>query len=317
VSSYEFTLDGYNPLSLQGKNILRIDIDPREFDKAPFVHRNFEADASEFAEAFLVRLVRGESVLPTRRTGATSLLGNGKSPFPQHFPWDETAARFEQEHPLSLDVTRDRDVDDAVAPMDIIAAVAAWANDDALFVADSGNAAIWACHYLQLKPAQDFHIDINLASMGSGILSSLGHSVASPGRQVVCFVGDGTFFMNGIDISTAADYGIDIVWIVFNDGKLGMVEQGNKAIYGWSRVVTYQNHDIAALAMACGARSSKVSSTKELGLALASARGVSGPTVVDVCLNDAYLPQVYSRTQKPRQTDMTPESSAINASTLR
>lgn len=297
----EFTLDGYNPNGLQNKEIIRVDIDPLEFEKAPFVRRNFQGDAGAFAMALLTHLSSKDS--SQKRAGATSSVGTSDLPLLASTHWNSVAEMFEREFPLSTPVPRDKEIPGAVAPMDIVEVVADWADNDALFVADSGNAAIWACHYLQLKQHQEFHIDINLASMGSGILSSLGHAIASKHRQVICFVGDGTFFMNGIDISTAADYGIHVVWVVFNDGKLGMVEQGNKAIYGWSRAVTYVNHDIASLALACGARASKVRSKQELAEALTASRSGCGPLVLDVCLNDAYLPQVYSRTQKPRQTD--------------
>src|SRR5690606_712419 len=141
-------------------------------------------------------------------------------------------ARAALELPFKQPVKRDRDDPARVAPMDLMRILEETCPADTVFVADSGNNAVWAVHYLTTRPGQDFQIDINTGCMASGVVSAVGAQVAHPDRPVVCVCGDGGFMMSGFEATTAADHDIPVLWVVMNDKKLGMVKQGATEKYG-------------------------------------------------------------------------------------
>ena len=63
--------------------------------------------------------------------------------------------------------------------------------------------------------------------MGSGIGSAIGSKLAEPERPVVCITGDGCFFMHGMEILTAKEKGLPILFVVMNNARLGMVYHGH------------------------------------------------------------------------------------------
>ena len=63
--------------------------------------------------------------------------------------------------------------------------------------------------------------------MGSGIGSAIGSKLAEPDRPVVCITGDGCFFMHGMEILTAKEYNLPILFVVMNNARLGMVYHGH------------------------------------------------------------------------------------------
>ena len=54
--------------------------------------------------------------------------------------------------------------------------------------------------------------------MGVGLPHAMGAAVAAPGRQVVAFVGDGSFLMNVQEIDTMARHNLPIVIVINNNG---------------------------------------------------------------------------------------------------
>lgn len=200
-----------------------------------------------------------------------------------------------QDIPLVKEVTKLQTLDQKITPLEIIEVLQELLPSDAIVCADSGNNAVWLSHYLHLKDSQSFLIDINTGCMGSGVVSAIGAKLAAPHRPVFSVCGDGGFMMTAPEIATAADMGLDITWVVFNDEKLGMVEQGDNAKYGSAVGCRFKNANIAAIGKAYGANAVTVSSKEELREALANR--TKGTSVIDIRFNDAYLPAVYSRTQ--------------------
>ncbi|MBN1322731.1 MAG: alpha-keto acid decarboxylase family protein [Methanotrichaceae archaeon] len=59
------------------------------------------------------------------------------------------------------------------------------------------------------------------ASLGFGVPGSIGAELAVPGRRPLVLVGDGGFQMTGMELSTAARYGLRPVVVLFNNGGYG------------------------------------------------------------------------------------------------
>lgn len=267
----EFTTNGYDESFTKPHRLIHVDIDEREFGKTVAPRLAIKSDAATFCRTIATKM---PSLISAART----------YPAPQQ--------------PLEVPIERNHDVPDQIAPFEIMEVLAEVAPDQTTFLADSGNNAVWAAHYLRLKPTQQFMIDINTGCMGSGVASALGVKFARPDRTVISICGDGGFMMNGIEVATAADHKIPVVWLVMNDFKLGMVNQGDRAKYGTSVAYAFENCDIAAMAASYGADSRVIHSKEELRAALNQVAALQHPLVLDVRFNDKYLPTVYARVKK-------------------
>ena len=84
------------------------------------------------------------------------------------------------------------------------------------------------------------------------------------------------------EMSTAVAYGVNAVWVVLNDGRYNMIEQGMRSI-GWSPFETaFPKVDFAAVASACGVKALSVTQEADLDNALNAALATDGPMLIDV-----------------------------------
>lgn len=85
-------------------------------------------------------------------------------------------------------------------------------------VCDTGDALLGAMD-LPTSAASNFLSDAYYLSMGFAVPASIGVMAAEPASTVFAIVGDGAFQMTGIELSTAAKYGMKpIVFVLNNDG---------------------------------------------------------------------------------------------------
>ncbi|MEM4330700.1 MAG: thiamine pyrophosphate-dependent enzyme [Candidatus Pacearchaeota archaeon] len=74
----------------------------------------------------------------------------------------------------------------------------------------------------------------NFAPIGCSLPESIGAKLASPQDVVFSIQGDGGFQMNSIEIMTAVNYNIPVVFIILNNGILGPIFHSQKKRYGKS-----------------------------------------------------------------------------------
>ncbi|MFM9889197.1 MAG: alpha-keto acid decarboxylase family protein [Rickettsiales bacterium] len=91
-------------------------------------------------------------------------------------------------------------------------------DDNSTVVCDTGDALLGAMR-LRTAGASDFLSDAYYLSMGFAVPAAIGVMAAKPNDHVFAIVGDGAFQMTGIELSTAAKYGMKpIVFVLNNDG---------------------------------------------------------------------------------------------------
>jgi acetolactate synthase-1/2/3 large subunit len=59
--------------------------------------------------------------------------------------------------------------------------------------------------------------------MGWAIPAAVGVQCAQPKRRVAVITGDGCMHMHGMEVQTAARYGLPIIYVVLNNNALGNV----------------------------------------------------------------------------------------------
>lgn len=156
---------------------------------------------------------------------------------------------------------------------------------DAIVCNGAGNFAGWwhrFWHYHgfpgQLAPT--------CGAMGYGIPAAVAAALRFPDRCVVAAAGDGDFLMNAQELATAAQYGADLLVILFDNSAYGTIRQHQEREYpGRIASTELANPDFVALAQAFGGWGTRVKTTDQFGPALAEALGRKGVRLIH-CLTD-------------------------------
>ncbi len=119
-----------------------------------------------------------------------------------------------------------------------------------------------------------------LISMGWAIGASIGAKCAVPDAPVVAYVGDGSFLMHGLELTTAARYKVPVLFIVARNGVLGSILQGAGSNSGNSAVLGPA--DPAGIARACGVETLEIQNRDELQAALKDSTRLKKPRVLVV-----------------------------------
>ena len=150
--------------------------------------------------------------------------------------------------------------------------------------------------YLPIREGMDFEISLNYGAMGSGIAGSMGAYLAKPDKQIVVFVGDGSFFMNGTEILTAKEYNMPIIYFVINNSMLGYVYNGHNYLY--RRTIDRFVHNrvsIADMAESLRIKSIQINDIEELDSIRNDISNLDGPIVVELITYGTEAPPVADR----------------------
>lgn len=180
-----------------------------------------------------------------------------------------------------------------VRPEALMAAIQSVVVDgsEAPVLAESGNSFTWATHLLRFASPR-YRVSTQLGAMGHCVAGVVGAALARGGKAVA-IVGDGAMLMNS-EVNTAAKYGAQAVWIVLNDARYNMCEQGMAAL-GLHADAGFPAVDFAGLARAMGAEGERVGCESELAPALARAMQAAGPYVMDVAIDAARIAPAQGR----------------------
>ena len=137
------------------------------------------------------------------------------------------------------------------------------------------------------RDPKGYHVEYGYSTMGYEIPAGLGVRLADPAREVVVFIGDGSYLMMNSELVTAKAYGLPfLVVVIENRGfqsihglqlSLGSPEFGNELKDSRGE---YVNVDFASHAKALGARVWEVFGKEDLARALEEAQTAEGVRVV-------------------------------------
>ena len=120
-------------------------------------------------------------------------------------------------------------------------------------------------------------------TLGSGFPTALGAKVAHPDRPVVAITGDGGFMFGVQELSTAVQFKIGVVVLVFNNNAYGNVRRDQRERFD-GRIVASDlvNPDFLKLAESFGVGASRVTSPDQFRPALEKALADGGPYLIDI-----------------------------------
>jgi indolepyruvate decarboxylase len=167
--------------------------------------------------------------------------------------------------------------DTPVSAEQVFLAVSRFLEEKDVLIADVGDSLFGTAEISLPCP---FISSAYYASMGFGVPGAVGIQLACPGHRPVVITGDGAFQMTGMELSTAARYGLNPVVIVLNNGGYGtlrMIADGPfDDIHSWN---------YAKVPEVIGSGNGFFARTgQELEQALTSARGSREFSIIEVPL---------------------------------
>jgi len=174
------------------------------------------------------------------------------------------------------------------------------------YVADIGNAFLWAIHYLQPKDrriggtrsatAGMLRIGMGYSSMGWGIGGAIGTAFGCPDCPIVTVVGDGSLLMNGQEITVALEHHLNVIFVVLNDAAYGTVKHGQAMAKAEPIGYELPKVDFKLFAEAMGIPAYTIHSPSDLlKLDINALCRRGGPTLLDVHIDGDEIPPLASR----------------------
>ncbi len=167
---------------------------------------------------------------------------------------------------------------------DIMRALDGFLTPDDLLTLDAGTNRIWATSRLPLRTPHQLIAPGGIGGMGWSTPAATGAKITCPEKRVTGLIGDGGFVMTMDALATAAEQGLDVVYVVANNAGLGMVRDnlGNQAIG-----VDFADHDFVKVAEGLGGSGVTVTEKDQIGDALREAHKRGGPVVLDIKVDPA------------------------------
>ena len=156
---------------------------------------------------------------------------------------------------------------------------------DAIICNGAGNFSGWWHRYWPYAgwPSQ---LAPTCGAMGYGVPAAIAAKLRLPDRCIVAVAGDGDFLMNGQELATAAQYGVDLLIIVVDNGSYGTIRMHQEREFpGRVTATDLANPDFAALARAFGGWSARVETADEFAAGLDDALTRSGIRLLH-CISD-------------------------------
>lgn len=225
--------------------------------------------------AQLTRALSGWSVSTAYRTG----IGRARA------AWDKTRAQLVAPKPGI-----------ALTQAQVIEAVNQSCGADATMIHAAGGLPgdvhkLWRSH-----APNDYHSEYGYSTMGYEIAGAVGLKLADPKRQVIAFVGDGSYLMLHTEIVTAVQEGLDLTIVLVDNHGFGCIHGLQRGCGGnsfgnefrrrstkSSRLEgTFAPVDFVKNAQSLGASAVRAHTLDELTAALAAAKTIRGVHLVYV-----------------------------------
>jgi acetolactate synthase I/II/III large subunit len=183
-----------------------------------------------------------------------------------------------------------------IAPYGLIAQVAALAPADCIVTSDVGQHQMYVAQAFPFRFPRQWLTSGGLGTMGFGLPAAIGAALARPGRAVVCFSGDGSLLMNLSELATAAEEGVDVKVVLFDNGLHGLVHQQQALFFArrFSADRFRVRPDFAVLARGFGVAAVDLGKASDPAAELALALARRGPCLINapIAEDELVLPMV-------------------------
>lgn len=164
----------------------------------------------------------------------------------------------------------------------LILALQARLPSDAIITNGAGNYTAWVHKHYRFREYRT-QLAPTSGAMGYGLPAAVAAKMEHPGRRVVCFAGDGCFQMNGQELGTIFQNGLDPLVIVVNNSAFGTIRMHQERAYP-ARVsgTELSNPDFTVIGQAYGFHAEALERTEDIAAVLDRALAVKGPALIEV-----------------------------------
>ena len=154
--------------------------------------------------------------------------------------------------------------------------------DDAIITTEAGNFSGWTHRFLTFRRLNS-QLGPTSGAMAYGVPAAIAAKFVHPDRVVVGCSGDGGFLMSENELATAMHYGLDPIFLVFNNNTYGTIRLHQQRHYPGRTIGTeLTNPDFAALAKAYGAFGETVTETEAFAPAFERALAARTAAVIEL-----------------------------------
>lgn len=175
--------------------------------------------------------------------------------------------------------------DGVMHPLEIIETMQNTLTDDTTVTVDVGSHYIWMARKFRSYNPRHLLFSNGMQTLGVALPWAIAAALVRPNTQVVSVAGDGGFLFSGQDLETAVRKKLNIIQLIWNDGKYNMVEFQEEMKYKRSAGVEFGPVDYVKYAESFGAKGLRVTSQAELEVALKEGYETDGPVLIDIPVN--------------------------------
>ncbi|MCX5909831.1 MAG: thiamine pyrophosphate-binding protein [Deltaproteobacteria bacterium] len=280
----EFATQAWDKRLFPTKALLQIDIDPYEIGKNYAVTVGLVGDAKAILTEMYYEIKR-----KIKEINEITNFTPGVSMADFH--------KFKKDSPVYLDEEKMYSDSIPLKPQRLMKDLRESLPRDTIVFFEAGNSYPWGIHYFPTYLPRTFITGMGFSAMGYGTAAAVGGKFAAPDKQVVAIVGDGAFLMNGMEVATAVNYNMPVIWVILNDAQLGMVYHGQKMAAGAHLVAsTYKKVDFCKIAEGLGAKGIRIEKPGQINRRLMQEIFDSGQTtVLDVTIDPLEPPPMKNR----------------------
>ncbi|EZV58032.1 acetolactate synthase, catabolic [Staphylococcus aureus 2010-60-6063-29] len=170
-------------------------------------------------------------------------------------------------------------------PVEIIESMQKVLTDDTTVTVDVGSHYIWMARNFRSYNPRHLLFSNGMQTLGVALPWAISAALVRPNTQVVSVAGDGGFLFSSQGLETAVRKNLNIIQLIWNDGKYNMVEFQEEMKYKRSSGVDFGPVDFVKYAESFGAKGLRVTNQEELEAAIKEGYETDGPVLIDIPVN--------------------------------
>ncbi|MDG6742650.1 acetolactate synthase AlsS [Staphylococcus aureus] len=170
-------------------------------------------------------------------------------------------------------------------PVEIIESMQKVLTDDTTVTVDVGSHYIRMARNFRSYNPRHLLFSNGMQTLGVALPWAISAALVRPNTQVVSVAGDGGFLFSSQDLETAVRKNLNIIQLIWNDGKYNMVEFQEEMKYKRSSGVDFGPVDFVKYAESFGAKGLRVTNQEELEAAIKEGYETDGPVLIDIPVN--------------------------------
>ena len=182
----------------------------------------------------------------------------------------------------------------------IVCEVDKYLDKDATITSDAGNFGSFIHRYIGFGQKHVFLSSV-VGAMGSGVPMAVAAGLRRPGKQTVCFIGDGGVLMMGNEIATAVQYGVNPIIIIADNSMYGTIGMHSYVRYPdkpFMQGTKLTNPDFAAWARSFGAEGITIQTETDVSAAIDKAFSIRVKPVVVHCHTSAVQMSAWRKYER-------------------